>query len=158
MYKRGGNHMEVNPYLLKLICITKSMEGLALFDEANRLSRTEFRLIREVLMEREKGNEIISSELARRLGITRSAVSQIVTKLEARNIVLREDSPTDRKIAYIRLSDHALAVFERQCEFANGVIESVVEKIGVEKMNGLIEGYDEFANILSKTRMECEHK
>lgn len=144
--------MEINQYLVKLFCITKSMEGLEIFSEAQKLSRTEFRLIREILLERENGNSIIASELARRLGVTRSAISQIVTKLEKRGIVLREDSPTDKKIAYIRLSDYALGVFEEQCKFANAVIEEVIEKIGPEKMDALIEGYTEFASILINVR------
>ncbi len=146
----------INPYLLKLFCITKSMEGLELFSEARSLSRTEFRLIREILLEREKGNDIIASELARRLGVTRSAVSQIVTKLEGRGIVLREDAPKDKKIAYIRLSEHALSIFEEQCAFANEVIEKVVAKIGREKMDILIDGYTEFAATLLETRKKCD--
>ena len=144
--------MEINEYLVKLFCITKSMEGIDLFADAAKLSKTEFRLIREILLEREKGAEIISSELARRLGITRSAISQIVTKLEERNIVCRVDSPTDKKIAYIRLSEHALAVFEEQCMQANIIINRVVEKMGAERMNTLIQGYDDFVSTLVEVR------
>ncbi len=144
--------MEINEYLVKLFQTIKDMEELNLFADTAKLSKTEFRLIREVLLEREKGRGIISSELARRLGITRSAVSQIVTKLEKQGTVQRVASPTDRKIAYICLSDRAMAIFEGQCAHANEIIGGVVEELGEEKMKALIAAYDEFLEVFARVR------
>ena len=144
--------MEINEYLLKLFQTLKDMEDLNLFSDAAKLSKTEFRLVREIVMEHEKGNGIISSELSRRLGVTRSAVSQIVTKLEKQDIVKRVAAPNDRKIAYIQLSDRCYGIFEEQCKQANAIMERVVEELGTEKMKLLISVYDEFADALSRAR------
>ncbi len=144
--------MEINEYLLKFIQIFQEMEELNLFADAAKLSRTEFRLIREVLLEKEKGNKIISSELSRRLGITRSAISQVVTKLEKNGIVKRTASPTDRKIFYIELSDKSMAVFEEQCRQANEIMEAVQKKMGKKAIQELVVGYDKFAATLKEVR------
>ncbi len=144
--------MEINEYLLKLFQTIKDMENVDLFADAAKFSKTEFRLLREVVMEGEKGGDIISSELARRLGITRSAVSQIITKLEARDIVKRTPSATDKKIAYIRLSERAVAAFEAQCSEANAILGKVVEDLGEEKVQALISSYDEFTESLLRAR------
>lgn len=146
--------MEINEYLIKLIQTTKDMESLDLFPEASKLSKTEFRLLREIIMERERGNGIISSELSRRLGITRSAISQIVTKMEERGIVRRVASPTDRKIAYVQLSEASLALFEEQCAQANRLVERVTEEFGKERICALIEQYDELSAIVERVRKE----
>lgn len=148
--------MEINEYLIKLIQIVKDMENLDFFMGGAKLSKTEFRLLREVIMEGEQGKSIISSELARRLDITRSAVSQIVTKMEERGILKRAASPTDRKIAYVQLSDRAYAVFEEQCGQANGIMERVVDKLGEDKIRTLIRLYDEFSSALEAARKEKE--
>jgi DNA-binding MarR family transcriptional regulator len=137
--------MEINEYLLKLMLVAKDMEQLGVFGENASLSKTEFRLVREIVMEGKLGNKIISSELARRLGITRSAVSQLVNKMEEREIVKRVDSLTDKKIAYIQLSDKALAQFDEQCRTANELMARVAEVFGEERMHALIAEYDEFA-------------
>lgn len=144
--------MEINEYLSQFIQIMKEMEHLDLFADTARLSRTEFRMIREILMEREQGRDIISSELARRLGITRSAVSQIVTKLEARGIMSRVAAPDDKKIAYVRLSPHSLAVFEEQCEQANAIMEYVGKKLGDAKMKKIVSLYKEFCDALGEAK------
>lgn len=148
--------MEINEYLIKFFQIVRDMENMDFFAGVSKLSRTEFRLLREVVMEEEKGRSIISSELARRLGITRSAISQIVTKLELKGIVKRVDSPTDRKIVYIRLSDNSLTVFEEQCKEANAIMERVVELIGEEKMKAFFGAYEEVGDAIAKAIKEAK--
>ena len=94
--------MENGKYLNKLILTVKFLEELNILPANANLTQTEFRLIREIVVEREAGNQIISSEIARRLNITRSAVSQLVTKLEKRGIVKRMASPT--AVSYTHLT------------------------------------------------------
>ena len=146
--------MEINEYLLRFFQIVKEMENLDFFSGVSKLSRTEFRMLREIVMEEEKGKKIISSELARRLGITRSAVSQIVTKLEKRGVVQRVDSPIDHKIAYVCLSDSAVAVFEEQCREANEIMERVVNELGEEKLKRLFSSYEEFCRAAMRVQNE----
>lgn len=146
--------MEINKYFIKLLQSIKELDELDFFMGRSKLSQTEFRLLLEVILEGEKGCDIISSELARRLGITRSAVSQIVTKLEEKNIVKRTASPVDRKIAYIRLSDAAVSVFNEQCKRVNTVMEKVVGEYGEDRLHSLIKEYDAFADVFARVRKE----
>ena len=148
--------MESGKYLNKLILTVKFMEGLDIMPASVNLTQTEFRLLREIVMEREAGKKIISSELARRLAITRSAVSQIVTKLEQRGVVERQPSPTDRKIFYVVLSEASLNVFKKQCDEANKLINRVIEQFGKEKADRLIELYEDFASVFDQVREESE--
>ncbi len=148
--------MEINEYLIKLFQIIKDMESVSLFRERAKLSKTEFALLREVIIEGENGKRIISSELARRLGITRSAVSQLVTKMEKDGVVKRVASPTDRKIAYIELSDESRAVFEAQCAEANDIMDRVVRRMGEERIRELIATYDDFFAALTQVQEEVK--
>ena len=97
--------MEINEYLIKSFELMRSLENIDFFDGVTNLSRTEFHLLREVILEAEKGKNIISSELARRLGITRSAVSQIVTKMEQRGIVKRVAHGQEDRV-YLPFGEH----------------------------------------------------
>ncbi|MDE6411734.1 MAG: MarR family transcriptional regulator [Clostridia bacterium] len=150
--------MESGKYLNKLILTIKFLEGLNMLPENVNLSQTEFRLIREIVMEREAGNQIISSEIARRLNITRSAVSQLVTKLEKKGVVNRMASPTDRKIFYVVLSESSLAIFKQQCDEVNRLINRVVEEFGHDKTDRLIELCEDFATVFDRLRKESDHE
>lgn len=146
--------MENNKYLNKLLLAVKLMEELALMPVDVKLSQTEFRMLREIIIEKELGKQIISSEISRRLGVTRSAVSQLVTKLEERGIVKRVASPTDRKIFYVELSDRAAEEFQSQWKKANEFIDRVVEAFGVENTDNLISTCEAFAKTLKSVRKE----
>ena len=148
--------MEINEYLIKCFQLMRNMENIDFFAGAHELSRTEFRLLREVMLEEERGKSIISSELARRLGITRSAVSQIVTKMEKDGVVARVASPTDRKIAYIRLSDSARVVFEEQCKEANATMERIVSEVGEDKVKEFYRLYDDLNHSIEKVMKEIK--
>ena len=148
--------MEINEYLIKSFELMRSLENVDFFAGVSNLSRTEFHLLREVILEAEKGKNIISSELARRLGITRSAVSQIVTKMEQRGIVNRVSSPTDRKIAYICLSESSMAVFEEQCKHANETMKRIVELYGEDKIRTFFNEYVELRKVVDHVMKERE--
>jgi len=148
--------MDGAKYLNKLVMVNKYMEELSLLPRDVKLSQTEFRMIREIVIEKELGRQIISSELARRLMITRSAISQLVTKLEQRGIIKRVASPTDKKIFYIELSDSAEAVFRKQWEAATEFIGRVVEEFGVDKTEKLIASCEEFGRTLERVEKDYE--
>ena len=150
--------MELNEYAIKLFHAVEQVESIKFFEKSATLSKTEFRLLREVITEREKGEEIISSELARRLGITRSAISQIVTKLENRGILVRAAAEDDKKIAYIRLSEQSVALYEEQCRQANELMNEVTKKFGVTRTKRLSAECDEFLRLLKEARAKKNGK
>ena len=139
--------IEINEYLLKLFHLVKDLGDIDFFWGKAKLSRTEFRILWEVANEQCEGRDIISSELARRIGITRSAVSQIVAKLEKNGIVKRVGSEYDRKIAYIRLTDEAKETFMQQARQANEFAERVLAEFGRERLDKLLDESREFTEL-----------
>ncbi len=139
--------IEINEYLLKLFHLVKDLGDIDFFWGKAKLSRTEFRILWEVANEQCEGRDIISSELARRIGITRSAVSQIVAKLEKNGIVKRVGSEYDRKIAYIRLTDEAVETFVQQANEANEFAERVLAEFGKERLDKLLDESREFSEL-----------
>ena len=139
--------IEINEYLLKLFHLVKDLGDIDFFWGKAKLSRTEFRILWEVANEQCVGRDIISSELARRIGITRSAVSQIVAKLEKNGIVKRVGSEYDRKIAYIRLTDEAKETFLQQARQANEFADRVLAEFGKERLDKLLDESREFSEL-----------
>lgn len=152
------NAVEINTYVIKLLQTIKDMENLEFFTESDLLNKTEFRLLQEVIVEGEQGNMLISAELARRLKVTRSAVSQIVCKLEERGIIERVPAGDDKKIAYIKLTDKTVELFNEQLKHVNEFMEGVVEEYGENKLKELIRAYDEFSAIMTRRQEEAKQE
>ena len=138
--------MEANRLLPELYRIARRLESAQLFNHAFPFNNTEMQLIKEILRAKETGGRMISSRLAKVLGITRSAVSQMVSKLEAKNVVKRVPDDKDRKIAYIELSDTARAQYEDMKDRVNAILSSVIGEHGDEKVETFVKSAHEFVD------------
>lgn len=138
--------MEANRLMRELYDIARRLDSVQLFNHAFPFNNTEMQLIKEILQAKEAGKKIISSRLAEALGITRSAVSQMVNKLEAKNVVERVADDKDRKIAYIELSDSARTRYEDMKERINAILGSVIEELGNDKVETFVNSANEFVD------------
>lgn len=136
--------MEVNIFLRELYCIGKRLDDICFFEQVQSLNNTEMQMIREIIAAKEEGNSIISSQLAKKLGVTRSAVSQMVHKLETKNVVKRVADKKDKKIAYIELSEFARGIYEQTKQKFSLFLDKVVEKLSEERMEEFIGRANEF--------------
>ena len=74
--------------------------------------------------------------------------------MEKDGVVNRVASPTDRKIAYIKLSNNSRAVFEEQCKEANETISRIVAEVGEDKVKAFFDLYEEFRKATEKVMKE----
>ena len=131
-------------YLNGIFTMMKNMDNLTVADKSTRFNSTEMHMIGEIMASRYVGKRLISTQLAQLLGITRSAVSQIVNRLEAQGILMRVADEVDRKIAYIEITESALEMYGDDLKICVDFVGRVVEKFGVEKFNNMCAAFDEF--------------
>lgn len=149
--------IELNDYLVRFLSIVQGLDAAKLFPEVSKLTKTEFRILREIIVEQQRGGHIISSELARRVGVTRSAISQIVSKLEDSEILIRTDAPNDKKIAYVEFSPKAYDLFNKECARVNIIMEKVVGEFGMEKMEKWLAECEEIIETVKRVNGETEN-
>lgn len=135
-------------YLAKIFKLIRAREEIVFVDKRTHFNKTELRLISEVAGAKAEGKRVISMQLAKRLGITRSAVSQIVNRLEKNGVVKRVSSNQDKKIAYIELSDSILDTYGEDIENSKRFVGTLVEAFGEEKFNRLCELTEAFAALV----------
>ena len=159
MQKNTFTQEENREYLWKLFNMAKKVE-LAMsehkagFYGETRLNATDIRLISEVIYATQVGERLISTQVATRLGITRSAVSQIVAKLEQANILRRLPDDVDKKIAYLALTEETEEKLSAQVQEYSEYVGEIVSVFGAERFETLLALVDEF----SETVKEVESK
>ncbi len=148
--------MEGSNLMQEMYAIGKRLEELKIFHRAMPFNNTEMQMMREIIAAKERGSRVISSGLAKLLGITRSAVSQMVNKLESKGVVRRVPDSRDKKIAYIELSDKARSIYEESRARVNGLLERIVAKLGAEKVEHFITGTNEFIDAFCEATEEAD--
>lgn len=139
-------------YLSRIFSMCKKMEGVTMLKDKTELNTTELRLVGEIIYANCEGKRLISTQLAKRLSITRSAVSQIVNNLEERGIVKRVADSIDRKIAYIELTDSTLEVYHIAKAKAENLVGEVIKVFGKENLDKLLSLSDKFFEVVENIR------
>ncbi len=145
-------------YLSAVFTLLKKRDGLALTDGRYHFNDTELRLLGEVLSAQIKGERLFSTQLAVRLGVTRSAISQIVNRLEGEGVVKRVAAEKDRKIAYIEGTEETMNKYEEDVRICGEFVYAVVERFGEERFDRMCALLQEFIDEIDSERERQEGK
>ncbi len=139
-----------NEHLSQIFQMLRKRDEIFVVEEKGRFNKTELRLLSEVATAQKAGVPVISTQLASRLGITRSAVSQIVNRLEEQGVLRRVAAQYDKKIAYVEIDEKVTETYKGEIEKCHEIIETVVKAYGEKKFEQLSALYSEFMDLLSK--------
>ena len=133
-------------YLGKIQNITRTMQNVVFVRGKKSFNNSEMRMLEEIVAADKKGERLISTELADKVGVTRSAISQMVNRLSAKGLVKRVPDDVDKKIAYIELDGKAKEMYLAQRKKMGEVVNKVINDFGVDKANQMIKLVEEFSD------------
>ncbi len=64
-----------------------------------------------------KENGLMITEISKILNLPPSAVTPVINRLEERNLIIRKNSPVDRRIVLVELTDRGHEFFKKRQEF-----------------------------------------
>jgi DNA-binding MarR family transcriptional regulator len=137
-------------YFAEICFFMKVKDNLLPNDRKALFNRTELRLLSEVVAAQYEGERVISTQLAKRIGVTRSAVSQMVANLEEKGVLRRVASPVDKKIAYVEVAEEALETYGEELSEALAFLGDVVEEFGEDNFAQMCKLFREFVGIMEK--------
>lgn len=145
-------------YLQTIYATVKRRESFCFAGKNSHFSDTELRLLAEIISAHSEGERLISTQLATRLNVTRSAVSQIVNRLEKEDVVKRTTDEVNKKIAYIELTEQTRTLYEQDWKNCLQFIGKVVKKFGEDRFNEMCALSNEFVDLLDAERNASETK
>ncbi len=134
-------------YLERLFYLLRTHDHISFTGKKACFNQTELRLLGEIVSAKKKGERYISTQLAKLLGVTRSAVSQMVNSLEARGVVKRVADDVDRKIAYVEITDTFLDVYGEELKNASKKVAQAIESFGEARFETLCDELETFLGI-----------
>jgi DNA-binding MarR family transcriptional regulator len=90
------------------------------------------------------------TELARRLGVTKQAVGQLVGDLEQMGVLERADDPLDGRAKLVRFTDRGLRALEHGLHILRGIELEIEARIGRRRMRELHQTLAELVDELGK--------
>lgn len=145
-------------YVYAIFELARKKDRMDFSIENRHFNMTEMRLIAEILAAKREGKRLISTQLAKLLGVTRSAVSQIVNNLEKENVVKRVADEVDRKIAWIECTDEMLERYKDDMKTCVNFMAEVISVYGSEKFDEMYRLVDEFYDIVADVKEKFDDK
>ena len=150
---------EIETYYRNLLHVCREMRALSPKAGAdNSLSRAERGVLAAVCAAETEGTRVISAQIAAELGVTISAVSQAVDKLERLGYVRRASSDTDKKIAYVELTGEAKSRYEVYKKDRCRQLEKVLSRMGEESVAELLRLAERFASTVREVRRDTAER
>lgn len=137
-------------YLGKIQAMTRKLQNVVFVKGKKSFNNSELRMLEEIVAADKKGERLISTQLADKVGVTRSAISQMVNRLSEKGLVQRVPDDVDRKIAYIELTGNAKELYNAQRKRMGEVGAKVVADFGADKANQMLKLVDEFCDSVYK--------
>lgn len=150
--------MDATELMTEIIAVHKKMDFSKIFNRIFPFNSTEFQMMKIIMEAEEKQEPIISSDVARSLGITRSAVSQMVKKLEERHVLVRETNENDKKSANLRLSPAAREYYDKIKDEITRYYVEIVDEIGYDNMVTFLETYLKIVSAIYERRSDPDRE
>ncbi|MBP2651197.1 MAG: MarR family transcriptional regulator [Firmicutes bacterium] len=96
------------------------------------------------------GNGILMSELAARLSITKGAVTQIISRLELKELVRRVTHPTDSRYTIVSLTKTGLLAYQAHTEFDQELYRKFSTDVSPDEMETFKRCLDKLCHILEE--------
>ena len=116
-----------------------------------------------VLSRIEKGplgghDRIWVSEIQSRLDFSKPAVSQILSGLESKGLIVRENDKVDRRKVIVVLTPQGKAILETAKKHLHRMIEDAIARFGEEDSRKLIELIDKLSDVTDEIMRENAEK
>ncbi len=136
-------------YLARIFSLLKTRNRIVFHNDKTHFNDTELRMISEIVSASYEGRRLISTQLADLLGVTRSAISQIVNRLEGQGVVQRVADAVDKKIAYIELADGVMDAYGVDMNTCFEFLHEVVGKFGEERFFRMCDDFENFIDLVT---------
>lgn len=123
---------------------------------SKELSETEFKLISLVSDAYDNNENINLITISNELNITRSAVTQLVKKLEEKGYVERYMLNTNKKEIYLKVGNKAISQYNNIMEKISYFFEKLYAEVGQEGMDDIERYIQIFKKIGKEMKEECE--
>ena len=120
---------------------------MVMVDKKTNFNYTELRMLSEIISAKYEGKRLISTQLAKLLGVTRSAVSHTVQRLESKGVIKRIPSETDKKVDYIEISEEILTDDKQDIQKCVRFVGEIVDEFGEKDFYKMCELYEKFVNL-----------
>lgn len=124
------------------VLITKEVEKI---DDYQLTTQQEIMMLHII-----RNQQITANEIATKFGISKSAVSQVLSKLEKLNLIVREWNPQNRRESFITLGEEGKKYATLFKELDDNLIRKYYSKVEIEDLKHVVRTMKDINTIIKQ--------
>ena len=111
------------------------------------------------VLAKEKENGLMITEISKQLRLPPSAITPVINSLEERNLIIRKNSPSDRRIVLVELTDNGHEFFQKKQEFFFRKAVQLCNYLGEKDAQEFVRLFKKASEFMSNypDEEECDH-
>ena len=101
-------------------------------------------------------NVVNVSEISRRMYVTSPTVTELIKALSSKGYIERCVDTKDKRVVDIKLTEKGEKIVQKTTNYFNSLFSGLIEKIGVEQSEKLLDLLDQVCVYLNETNIEIE--
>lgn len=131
----------------------------SVFPRAEGLTFAEIGVLRQMRACGEDGAKTVTvSDVTACSEISKPALSQIFNSLEAKGILRRSISKTDRRVVELTMTEQGMILLREQHRRLNDFMDRLIEEFGAEKMNTMLDLFGEMTSAAAALKDEFQNE
>lgn len=139
-----------------MVVFTKMKKNHAKYHIIADTKRSEMAII-AVLHAHKDQDGLKITEISNRLNLPPSAVTPGINDLEERGLLIRKNSPTDRRIVLAQLTEQGIAYFEERQEKFYQMAAALCDYLGEEDTREFIRIFDRASEFMNNLKDDCDN-
>jgi DNA-binding MarR family transcriptional regulator len=107
-------------------------------------------------LSREQQQAVSISQISRKLSVTSPTVTELIKSLSETGHVERCSDAADKRVVDIKLTEKGERIFEKVNAYFDALFSGLIERLGEEQSENLIDLLEQVCLYLNETRIEIE--
>lgn len=136
----------VNKYITLSFSVMKNGESLVRGEIGSDLTTDQHYVLRYI----NKVQSCTATELAEVFDVNKSAITAIINRMWAKELIQRTRDMKDRRVVYLTLTKQGAELFHKTEERIEILVESLINKFDFEEIQRFIETYEKLNRVLAE--------
>ncbi len=127
--------------------------GILISQETKKLDELDLTVQQEYMLSYiEKNKQATANDIAAAFGISKSAVSQVLSKLEKRDMITKQVNPSNKREYFLTLGNNGREYMDRLLQLDEILIDKYYSKLNIEELNQMTETMVRINNVIREEK------
>lgn len=153
----GGVEVNKRQLVHQIYSMSQMFSRTAEIESQSVMPKSEFKILYHIRKNQKESDTLLTSrEIADLMNVSSPAISRTVKGLVAKNWIVQQDNPEDRRNIFLKLTDEGLKNYNRATQRMENSLKLIFEEFTEEELKEFIDTGNRLTKVINRIKKESE--